>query len=64
MDGEAWWAAVHGVAQSQTRLKRHSNSNSLLAHVHYCFPDKLIERFHQKTLFFLLYLILTNEREP
>ena len=20
MDGEAWWAAVHGVAQSQTRL--------------------------------------------
>ena len=22
MDGEAWWAAVHGVAQSWTRLKR------------------------------------------
>ena len=22
MDGGAWWAAVHGVAQSQTRLKR------------------------------------------
>ena len=21
MDGGAWWAAVHGVAQSQTRLK-------------------------------------------
>jgi len=21
-DGEAWWAAVYGVAQSQTRLKR------------------------------------------
>ena len=22
MDGEAWWAAVHGVAQSRTGLKR------------------------------------------
>ena len=22
MDGEAWWAAVHGVAQSWTRLER------------------------------------------
>ena len=26
MDGEAWWAAVHGVAQSRTRLKRLSSS--------------------------------------
>ena len=24
-DGEAWWAAVYGVAQSQTRLKRLSS---------------------------------------
>ena len=23
---EAWWAAIYGVAQSQTRLKRHSSS--------------------------------------
>ena len=28
MDGEAWWAAVHGVAQIQTRLKWLSSSNS------------------------------------
>ena len=28
MDGEAWWAAVHGVAQSQTQLKRLSSSSS------------------------------------
>ena len=27
MDGGAWWAAVHGVTQSQTRLKRLSSSS-------------------------------------
>ena len=27
-DGEAWWAAVYGVAQSQTRLKRLSSSST------------------------------------
>ena len=27
-DGGAWWAAVYGVAQSPTRLKRHSSSSS------------------------------------
>ena len=27
-DGEAWWAAVYGVTQSQTRLKRLSSSSS------------------------------------
>ena len=29
MDGGAWWAAVHGVTQSWTRLKRLSNSSSI-----------------------------------
>ena len=28
MDGGAWWAAVYGVAQSQTRLTRLSSSSS------------------------------------
>ena len=28
-DGEAWWAAVNGVAQSQTQLKRLSSSSSI-----------------------------------
>ena len=28
-DGGAWWAAVYGVAQSQTRLKRPSSSSSI-----------------------------------
>ena len=27
-DGRAWWAAVYGVAQSQTRLMRRSGSGS------------------------------------
>ena len=30
MDGGAWWAAVHGVAKSRTRLKRLSSSSSRL----------------------------------
>ena len=28
MDGGAWWATVHGVAKSRTRLKRLSSSSS------------------------------------
>ena len=28
-DGEAWWAAISGVAQSRTRLKRLSSSSSI-----------------------------------
>ena len=28
MDGGAWWAAVHGVAKSQTQLKRLSTHTS------------------------------------
>ena len=28
-DGEAWWAAVDGVAQSRTRLKQPSSSSSV-----------------------------------
>ena len=29
MDGEAWWAAIYGVAQSRTRLKRLSSSSNI-----------------------------------
>ena len=31
-DGGAWWAAIYGVAQSQTRLKRLSRSSRVPAH--------------------------------
>jgi len=34
-DGEAWWAAVSGVAQSWTRLKRLSSSSSSSSRVHH-----------------------------
>ena len=30
-DGEAWWAAVSGVAQSRTRLKRLSSSSNFVS---------------------------------
>ena len=30
MDGGAWWAAVHGVAGSRTRLRRRGSSSPLL----------------------------------
>ena len=33
-DGGAWWAAIYGVAQSQTRLKRLSSSSPLGGHVY------------------------------
>ena len=29
-DGGAWWAAIYGVAQSRTRLKRLSSSSTVL----------------------------------
>ena len=41
-DREAWHAAIHGVAQSQTRLKRFSSSNILSRTVDFVF------NMHQK----------------
>ena len=35
-DGGAWWAAVYGVTQSRTRLKRLSSSSKRLTDNHYC----------------------------
>ena len=34
-DGGAWWAAVYGVAQSRTRLKRLSSSSSSSTYLSY-----------------------------
>ena len=36
-DGGAWWAAVYGIAQSRTRLKRLSSSKGwIFFQVHFC----------------------------
>ena len=34
-DGGAWWAAIYGVTQSWTRLKRLSSSSSMTLHIVY-----------------------------
>ena len=38
-DGGAWWAAVYGVAQSWTQLKRRSSSSSS---VYLLIPDEIL----------------------
>ena len=38
MDGGAWWAAVHGIAGSRTRLKRLSSNSSNSSSVAVLFP--------------------------
>ena len=40
MDGGVWWAAVYGVAQSWTRLKRLSSSNDYILG----FPGGMVEK--------------------
>ena len=51
MDGEAWWAPVHGVAQSRTRLKRLSSSSSsslissIIWHLNQLFQSRLSAKF-------------------
>ena len=52
-DGWAWWAAVYGVAQSQTRLKRLSSSSSI--HIFHILkeinPEYSLEGLRQKLKF-------------
>ena len=42
-DGRAWWAAIHGVAQSQARLKRLSSSSSSLRTRHKLMRNKQVQ---------------------
>ena len=43
MDGGAWWAAIYGVAQSQTRLKRLSSSSSSICSLPLTLSAKCIQ---------------------
>ena len=40
-DGGAWWAAIYGVAQSRTRLKRLSSSSSRFS-LPYSYPNTIL----------------------
>ena len=53
-DREAWWAAVCGVAESQTRLKRlsSSSSSSSMGLTHAKWVSSLPDRKNQRMLFF------------
>ena len=42
-DGGAWWAAVYGVAQSQTRLKRLSSSSKGIQTARGSTQDELVK---------------------
>ena len=60
MDRGAWWAAVYGVAQSWTRLKRLSSSsrNILSQEVQREFPTSLLDPWWHLTTSFQNYLKL------
>ena len=45
-DGGAWWAAIYGVAQSQTRLKRLSSSSSWIIEKSKGIPEKHLLLLH------------------
>ena len=50
-DGGAWWAAVYGVAQSWTRLKRLSSSSILpRTMIKYHYPEVEKEEISHKAL--------------
>ena len=44
-DGGAWWAAVYGVTQSRTRLKRFSSSSLLKNALLVILKNKCVDKF-------------------
>ena len=59
-DAGAWWAAVYGVAQSQTGLKRlSSSSSSILQHPHHS-SHSFISKFYPKNHMCLIEFIVNS----
>ena len=50
-DGGAWWAAVYGVTQSRTRLKRLSSSSSIQ---HFTWSEMRIAQYYFSWIFNIL----------
>ena len=46
MDGEVWWAAVHGVTRSQTQLSDFTNEKKLLKKIYHVMLAILIIIFN------------------
>ena len=71
-DRGAWWAAIYGVAQSQTRLKRLSGSSSDYVFLPYCetgegkllppSKDSQVVGYSQQTERWETYIALMHER--
>ena len=63
-DGGAWWAAIHGVTQSQTRLKLlDSNSNSLIKGI-IIIKDKYLQSgFKNVTPLYTVYFLLQKNND-
>ena len=54
-DGGAWWAAVYGIAQSRTRLKRLSSKQFLTGIITLNLPSKLSEPSREQSMMSLLF---------
>ena len=69
-DGGAWWAAVSGVAQSQTRLKRLSSSSSSSLCQFWCapytgmtIPSNPSPHFHEISITIILILQMKKQAQ-
>ena len=63
-DGGAWWAAVYGVAQSRTQLKRLSSSSSVLKIIgnFYTYNEVFVEEHYliwQSTQFYCMFIVIS-----